>query len=86
MPRRLLSGRSFHFWTQEGHTFLQEVSGFRDGTYPGEECFLGKKKLPKYPDYLVNETCKLLLAQSSFPSMPHNYTSAAVMVYALNLS
>lgn len=79
--------QKFSFWTQEGYTFPQEVSGFRDGTYPGKECFLGKRKnSPKCPDYLVNETCKLLLAQSSFPSMPHNYTSAAVMVYALNLS
>lgn len=36
--------QKFSFWAQEGHTFPQEVSGFKDGTYPGEECFLGKKK------------------------------------------
>lgn len=39
--------QKFSFWTQEGHTFPQEVSVFRDGTYPGEECFLGKKKNQK---------------------------------------
>lgn len=48
------SGQKSPLGTWEAHTFLQEFSGFDDGTYPGEECFLGKKALPKCPDYIVN--------------------------------
>lgn len=86
VPRCLLSGRNFHSGLRRDIHFHQKFLGLEMAHIQVKNASLGKKNLPKCPDYLVNETCKLLLAQSSFPSMPHNYSSAAVIVYALNLS